>query len=128
MKYELKILAKLILLTLESLWAMLWSHLDRYRKGNENDKEKYILRTPSKSLLETLTLRQWLQYWQLRTWINDNLCYLTFNCDTGQHSQFLRRFLSNCIFPRTSCHQGNEKQLREWKGAQIEKSENLQIR
>ena len=31
-------------------------------------------------------LRHWLQYWQLRTWINDNLCYLTINCDTGQHS------------------------------------------
>ena len=35
------------------------------------------------------TLRHWLQYWQLRTWINDNICYLTINCDTGQHSQFL---------------------------------------
>ena len=31
-------------------------------------------------------------YWQLRTWINDNLCYLIINCDTGQHSQFLRCF------------------------------------
>ena len=37
-------------------------------------------------------LRHWLQYWQLRTWINDNLCYLTINCNTGQHSQFLRCF------------------------------------
>ena len=27
-------------------------------------------------------LRHWLQYWQLRTWIHDNLCYLTINCDT----------------------------------------------
>ena len=27
------------------------------------------------------------------TWIHDNLCYLTINCDTGQHSQFLRCFL-----------------------------------
>ena len=25
-----------------------------------------------------------------RTWINDNLCYLTINCDTGQHCQFLQ--------------------------------------
>ena len=39
-------------------------------------------------------LRHWLQFWQLRTWIHDNLCYLTINCDTGQHSQFLRCFLS----------------------------------
>ena len=27
------------------------------------------------------------------TWIHYNLCYLTINCDTGQHSQFLR-----CLF------------------------------
>ena len=27
---------------------------------------------------------------QLRTWIHNNLCDLTINCDTGQHSQFLR--------------------------------------
>ena len=40
-------------------------------------------------------LRHWLQYWQLRTWINDNLCYLTINCDTGQHSQFLRCLSKN---------------------------------
>ena len=38
-------------------------------------------------------LRHWLQYWQLRTWIHDNLCYLTINWDTGQHSQFLRCFI-----------------------------------
>ena len=42
------------------------------------------------------TLRHLLQYWQLRTWINDNLCYLTINCDTGQHSQFLRCFYVLC--------------------------------
>ena len=35
-------------------------------------------------------LIHWLQFWPLRTWIHDNLCYLTINCDTGQHSQFLR--------------------------------------
>ena len=33
----------------------------------------------------------WLQCWQLRTWINDNL---TVNCDTGQHSQLLRCFIT----------------------------------
>ena len=43
-------------------------------------------------------LRHWLQFWQLRIWIHDNLCYLTINCDTGQHSQFLQCFyhLDNC--------------------------------
>ena len=28
-----------------------------------------------------------------RTWIHDNLCYLPINCNTGQHSQFLRCFI-----------------------------------
>ena len=39
---------------------------------------------------ETFDQHLQLQYWKLRTWINDNICYLTINCDTGQHSQFLR--------------------------------------
>ena len=47
-------------------------------------------------------LRHWLQFWQLRSWIHDYLCYLAFNCDTGQHSQFLRCFhlemLISCQF------------------------------
>ena len=38
-------------------------------------------------------LRHWLQFLQLRTWIHDNLCYLTIKSDTGQHSQFLRCFI-----------------------------------
>ena len=37
-------------------------------------------------------LRHWLQFLQLRTWIHDNLCYLTIKSDSGQHSQFLRCF------------------------------------
>ena len=38
--------------------------------------------------------RHWLHFWQLRTWIHDNLCYLTIKSNTGQlHSQFLR-----CLF------------------------------
>ena len=37
-------------------------------------------------------LRHWLQFWQLRTWIHGNLCYLTIKSDTGQHSQFLQCF------------------------------------
>ena len=38
-------------------------------------------------------LRHWLQFWQLRTWFHDNLCYQTIKSDTGQHSQFLRCLL-----------------------------------
>ena len=37
-------------------------------------------------------LRHWLQFWQLRPSIHDNLCYLTIKSDTGQHSQFLQCF------------------------------------
>ena len=33
-----------------------------------------------------------LQFWQLRTWIHDNFCYMTITSDSGQHSQFLRMF------------------------------------
>ena len=59
----------------------------------DKDKDKDILRTPPKSNPRDLWhLRHWLQFWQLRTWIHDNLCDLTINCDTGQHSQFLRCF------------------------------------
>ena len=41
---------------------------------------------------DLLPLRHWLQFWQLRTWIHDNLCDLTIKSDTGQHLQFLRCF------------------------------------
>ena len=63
---------------------------DKYK---DNDKDKDSLRTPPKSNPRDLWhLRHWLQFWQLRTWIHDNLCDLTINCDTGQHLQFLRCF------------------------------------
>ena len=48
-------------------------------------------------------LRHWLQFWQLRTWIHDNLCYLTINCDTGQHSQFLRCLILWLCVDNTDC-------------------------
>ena len=56
-------------------------------------------------------LRHWLQFWQLRTWIHDNLCYLTFNCDKGQHSQFLWCFIylcppsPTCVYHQRGCSQ-----------------------
>ena len=36
--------------------------------------------------------RQWLQFWQLKTWIHDNLCHLRIKSDTDQYSHFLRCF------------------------------------
>ena len=58
--------------------------------------------TIEKTVLKTCLwhLRHWLQFWQLRTWIHDNHCYLTINFDTGQHSQFLRCFLGRASFYR----------------------------
>ena len=48
--------------------------------------------------------------------MHDNLCYLTINCDTGQHSQFLRCFLflltsEHPCFPRYACWLIDEKHL-----------------
>ena len=34
------------------------------------------------------------------TWIHDNLYYLTINCDTGQHLQFLQCFVFLLLCPR----------------------------
>ena len=53
------------------------------KKDKDKDKEK-------RTMIDLWHLRHWLHLRQLRTWIHDNLCYLTINCDTGQHSQFLR--------------------------------------
>ena len=49
----------------------------------------------------TCDIWHWLeiQYWQLRTWFHDNLCYLTINCDPGQHLQFLRCFVCSARHP-----------------------------
>ena len=58
-------------------------------------------------------LRHWLQYWQLRTWIHDNLCYLTINCDTGQHSQFLRCFWIQCELPVRNHDTSSPKNIHE---------------
>ena len=47
-------------------------------KDKDNDNDKDILRTPPKSNPRDLwPLRHWLQFWQLRTWIHDNLSELT---------------------------------------------------
>ena len=58
-----------------------------YNFDNDNDNPR-----------ELWLLRHWLQFWQLRTWIHDNLCHLTIKSDTAQHSQFLRCFYTDQIF------------------------------
>ena len=48
-------------------------------------------------------LRHWIYFWELRTWIHDNLCYLTIKSTTGQHSQFLRCFHKKDRFQQHKC-------------------------
>ena len=50
-------------------------------------------------------LRHWLQSWQLRTRIHDNLCYLTIKSDNEQHSQFLRYLFLCAIFEHLTSQQ-----------------------
>ena len=82
------------------LWPLrhLFRVMRRHDMTKKNDKDKYkdkdILRTPQSNPRNLWHLRHWLQFWQLRTWIHDNLCDLTINCHTGQHSQFLRCFFA----------------------------------
>ena len=58
-------------------------------------------------------LRHLLQFWQLKTWIHDNLFCLAIKSDTGQHSQFLFRdntayflpfIFNNCLNHRKNTH------------------------
>ena len=37
-------------------------------------------------------LRHWLQFWQLRTWIHVNLCYMTIKSDTGNSCNVSHNF------------------------------------
>ena len=53
-------------------------------------KDKDILRTPPRDLWH---FRHWLQFWQLRIWIHDNLCCLAINCDTFA---ILAMFIDSC--------------------------------
>ena len=68
---------------------MTWpkNYKEKY-KHKDKDKVKDIL----SNLRDLWHLRHWLQFWQLRNWIHDNLWDLTINCDTGQHLQFLQCF------------------------------------
>ena len=83
---------------------MTWPNFFYKDKDNDKAKDKYILRTPPKSNPRDFWhLRHWLQFWQLRTWIHGKSCDLTTNCDTGQHSQFLRCLYTYITSFRTSC-------------------------
>ena len=70
------------------LWPL--KHLWQFLMTNFEDNFRWqflTILTIEKTVLETC---DWLQFWQLRTWIHDNLCYLTIKSDTGHYSQYLR--------------------------------------
>ena len=56
----------------------------------DQKRQRKRQRQRQRTMTDLWHLRHWLQLRQLRTWIHDNLCYLTIKSDTGQHSQFLR--------------------------------------
>ena len=82
-------------LFLEHLWNFFGTSLEFFgfsldllwNKYNDKDNPRYLWH-----------LGHWLQFWQLITWIHDNLCYLTIKSDTEQHSQFLRCFYTAYLY------------------------------
>ena len=59
--------------------------------GCHKDKEEQGTLKPKRCLLPVhanIKLFSFLQYWQFRTWINDNLCYLTINCELWHWTAF----------------------------------------
>jgi len=93
------------------IWSGWWGDMAWPKKVNDKDKDKdngkdntfrehlqranprYLWPLRQRDPRDFWDLRHWLQFWQLRTWFHDNLCYLTIKSDTGQHSQFLRCFI-----------------------------------
>ena len=84
---------------LRSLIRVMRRHYLTIKRDKDNDKykdkHKYIREHLQRDPRNFWDLRHWLQFWQLRTWFHDNLCYLTIKSDTGQHSQFLQCFSSS---------------------------------
>ena len=61
--------------------VVIWNPI---RRHNLTQKDNW-----KDNVVDLWHVRHWLQFWQLRPWIYDNNCFLTVNCDTGQHLQFL---------------------------------------
>jgi hypothetical protein len=70
----------------ESLWWKLFKNHKRTQRQIQRQRQWQTQWQKQSQRLVTL------QFWQLRTWIHDNLCCLSIKSDTGQHSQFLRCF------------------------------------
>ena len=65
----------------------LWPFRRLFLMIRRQDLTNIKIMTKTKTM--TATKRMWnlwpLRHWQLRTWIDDNLCDLTINCDTAVH-------------------------------------------
>ena len=106
------------------LWPL--RHLIRVIRGHDLTNKKTMTMTMTKTIhlenafeersLRLVALETFEQSdegtWQLRTWINENLCYLKIKSDTGQHSQFLWCFdeIINLWRKKTSLQAGKPNQ------------------
>ena len=80
-------------LNYDNLWQSLTTFIifdnsDNCSPGNDSNNN---------NLWDLWPLRNWLQFWQLRTWMHDNLCAIPIRSDTGQHLQFLRCFWAKML-------------------------------
>ena len=89
-------------------WSTIWTIFDNFVNfDNFGQFGQFwpLLRRGSQWLVTMWYSRHWLQFWQLRTWIHDNLCSLTIKSDTGQHLQLLRCLWKQClIYEGTKLH------------------------
>ena len=64
--------------------------INSIRLGTSSETKNGIMweQFPRGNFRDLWHLRHWLQFWQLRTWIRDNYCYLTIKSDSGHWTAF----------------------------------------
>ena len=68
-------------------WSLV--HSDEEKSPDQHSKRWWKWPSQWQDLYRLVTFEK---FWQLRNWINDDVCSLTNKSETGQHSQFLRCF------------------------------------
>ena len=80
----------------KTFWKQLQSIVtfETFGQRLEQAKPDQRAKTKTKTMKNTCEIEVWncCHFRQLKTWLHDNLCYLTIKSNTGQHSQFLRCF------------------------------------
>ena len=72
------------------LLSMCWRHFYFFKLLHWKTRSNFHPAENGGNLGDLWHLRHWLQFWQLKAWTRDNLCYLSIKNDTGQHSQCLQ--------------------------------------